>query len=70
MKKLQDIVERENCLEALKVINDKSLLSYTKLPTFFGWKQNYYIDYVLRLINNDEDGRKLNDIFRCYIKIV
>lgn len=61
------IVDRDYNM-ALKVINNKGLLPYTKLPNKFGWKKDYYIDYVLLLLEKeDEVGNKLKQIFRQYI---
>lgn len=61
------IVDRDYTM-ALKVINNKGLLPYTKLPNKFGWKKDYYIDYVLLLLEkNDEVGNRLKQIFRQHI---
>lgn len=61
------IVDRDYTM-ALKVINNKGLLPYTKLPNKFGWKTDYYIDYVLLLLEkNDEVGNRLKQIFRQHI---
>lgn len=50
------------------MINNKGLLSYTKLPNKFGWKKDYYIDYVLLLLGKgDEVAEELKQVFRRYI---
>lgn len=63
--RMQSIVDNEDYMEALKVINHKGLLPYTQLTAKFGWKKDYYIDYVLLLIEkNDDIGSRLKQIFR------
>lgn len=63
--RMQSIVDNEDYMEALKVINHKGLLPYTQLTAKFGWKKDYYIDYVLLLIEkNDDIGSSLKQIFR------
>lgn len=71
LARLNKIVENNDYLPALKVINNKGLLPYTQLTKVFGWKKDYYIDYVLKLINNtDETGRELKKVFRKYFSIM
>lgn len=71
LARLNKIVGDNDYLSALKVINNKGLLPYTQLTKVFGWKKDYYIDYVLKLINDtDEIGRKLKKAFRKYIAIM
>lgn len=68
INRLKKIIDDKNYLEALKVINNKGLLSYTGLPNKFGWKKDYYIDYVLLLLEkNNEISNKLKQIFKKYI---
>lgn len=68
LEKLNKIIENNDYLEALKVINNKGLLPYTELPNKFGWKKDYYIDYVLLLLEKDDEvGNRLKQIFRKYI---
>lgn len=70
MSELQQIIDNSNFLEALKVINNKGLLPYTQLTAYFGWRKDYYIDYVLRLLCvNDEVGKSMRKAFRAYITI-
>lgn len=65
LERLNKIVEDKDYMDALKVINNKGLLPYTQLPNKFGWKKDYYIDYVLRLLEkNDDVGNKLRQVFR------
>ena len=53
---------------SLKIINDKGLLPDTKLPNEFGWKKEYYIDYVLKLVSKrDEVGNRLRENMRRYV---
>lgn len=67
---LQQIVDTSDFLAALKVINNKGLLPFTQLPNCFGWKKDYYINYILCLTSvNDESGQKLRNAFRNYILI-
>ena len=68
VKRLTKIVEERNYLDALKVINNKGLLPYTQLPNKFGWKKEYYINYVLLLLEKkDPVSSRLKQIFRQYI---
>ena len=68
LEKINKIIEERNYLAALKVINNKGLLPYTQLPNKFGWKKDYYIDYVLLLLEKkDSVGNRLKQIFRQYI---
>ncbi|HUM85097.1 MAG TPA: DUF4435 domain-containing protein [Lachnospiraceae bacterium] len=70
ISELQKIVDDSNFLLALKVINNKGLLPYTQLPNYFGWKKDYYIDYVLLLLNiNDESGQALRNAIKSFIVI-
>lgn len=67
---LQKIVDEKDYLGALRVINNKGLLPYTNLPNSFGWKKQYYIDYVLRLLNiSDECSEELCNIFKEYVPL-
>lgn len=68
IEKINKIIEDRDYLTALKIINNKGLLPYTQLSNKFGWKKDYYIDYVLQLVEkNDGVGNKLKQIFRQYI---
>lgn len=68
INRLKKIIDDKNYLEALKVINNKGLLPYTGLSSKFGWKKDYYIDYVLLLLEkNDKISNKLKQIFKKYI---
>ena len=52
----------------MKIINDKGLLPDTKLPNEFGWKKEYYIDYVLKLVSKrDEVGNRLRENVSRYV---
>ena len=65
---IDKIISENDFMSALKIINDKGLLSDTKLPNEFGWKKEYYIDYVLKLISRkDEVGERLRRSMRKYI---
>lgn len=68
IERLNKIVMDKDYLMALKVINNKGLLPFTKLTSKFGWKKDFYIDYVLLLVEkNDVIGNSLRQIFRKYI---
>lgn len=68
IEKMNKIIEERNYLDALRVINNKGLLPYTQLPNKFGWKKDYYIDYVLLLLEKkDSVSNRLKEIFRQYI---
>lgn len=68
IERLNKIVADKDYLMALKVINNKGLLPFTKLTSKFGWKKDYYIDYVLLLVEkNDVIGNSLKQILRQYI---
>lgn len=65
IERMNKIVADRDYFGALKVINNKGLLPYTQLPNKFGWKKDYYIDYVLLLLGKeDEVGNRLKQIFR------
>ena len=66
---LQKIIDDRNFYKALKVINHKGLLQATNLSGEFGWKQNYYIDYVINLLNRTDVTETLCNIFRKYVNI-
>lgn len=66
---LQKIIDDRNFCEALKVINEKGLLPATNLSNKFGWKKDYYIDYVINLLSGTDVSEKLCDIFRKYVNI-
>ncbi|HZK71951.1 MAG TPA: hypothetical protein VFD03_10635 [Clostridia bacterium] len=67
---IQNIIDKGDYLGALKIINNKGLLPHTKLTAYFGWKKDYYINYVLELLNSgDEEGNKLKEIFKKHIII-
>lgn len=69
-KELQKIIDDKDYLAALRVINNKGLLPFTNLPNAFGWKKQYYIDYVIRLIESkDSTSDELCDIFRKYVPV-
>lgn len=70
LNELQRIVDEANYLEALRVINNKGLLPYTGLSNSFGWKKQYYVDYVLKLLNvTDDCAEALCNIFKEYIPL-
>ena len=70
LNELQRIVDEAEYLEALRVINNKGLLPYTGLSNSFGWKKQYYIDYVLKLLNiTDDCAEALCNIFKEYIPL-
>ena len=66
---LQKIIDGQDYLEALKFINHKGLLNDAGLPAAFGWKQNVYIDYVMRLLSSSSVSKDLIAVFKQYIKI-
>ena len=66
---LQKIIDDKNYLVALKFINHKGLLNGTGLPAELGWKEDAYIDNVIRLLTVDGVSEKLVAIFKQYIKI-
>ena len=68
IEKMNKIIEERNYLDALRVINNKGLLLYTQLPNKFGWKKDYYIDYVLLLLEKkDSVSNRLKETFKQYI---
>lgn len=68
IERMNRIITDRDYSMALKVINNKGLLPYTQLSNKFGWKKNYYIDYVLLLLEKDDEvGNRLKQIFRQYI---
>ncbi len=66
---LQKIIDGKNYLEALKFINHKGLLNATGLLAEFGWKKDYYIAYVMRLLSSPSVSEELIAVFKQYIKI-
>ncbi len=66
---LQKIIDDKNFYEALKIINEKGLLSATNLSNKFGWKKDYYIDYVINLLSGTDVSEKLCGVFREYVNI-
>jgi len=70
LEELHQIIDSKDFLMALKIINHKGLLPSTSLTSSFGWKNDYYIDYVLSLLSiNDEFGNELRKAFKEYIVI-
>ena len=70
LSELQKIVDEKDYLEALRVINNKGLLPHTTLPNSFGWKKQYYIDYILRLLDTNETcAEELKRVFKQYITL-
>lgn len=70
INELKSIIDNRDFLEALKFINNKGLLPHTQLSNCFGWKKDYYIDYVLRLLDvGDETSVQLESAFRTYIRL-
>ena len=68
LEMIDKIISEKNFIGALKIINDKGLLPYTELPNEFGWKKEYYIDYVLKLVSKkDEVGNRLRENMRRYV---
>ena len=69
-EELQKIIDHKDYLAALRVINNKGLLPFTNLSNAFGWKKQYYIDYVIRLLETkDNTSEELCDIFREYVSL-
>lgn len=69
-EELQKIIDDKDYIAALKVINNKGLLPFTSLPNAFGWKKQYYIEYVIRLLESkDSTSEELRDIFREYVPV-
>jgi ABC-type dipeptide/oligopeptide/nickel transport system ATPase component len=67
---LQKIVDEKDYIAALRVINNKGLLPFTNLTNAFGWKKQYYIDYVIRLLElKDDTADELCDIFRKFVTV-
>ena len=68
LEMIDSIIGNKNYMEALKIINDKGLLPYTALSNKFGWKKEYYIEYVLRILEiGDTTGQGLRTSIRRYI---
>lgn len=69
-RELEEIVESKDYDKALKVINNKGLLPYTGLNSCFGWKKDFYIDYIIKLLDkSDSTSSRLAEVFRNYIKL-
>lgn len=69
-KELQKIVDDKDYLAALRVINNKGLLSFTNVSNAFGWKKQHYIDYVIRLLGTqDNTSEELCNIFKNYVSV-
>lgn len=67
LEELQKIIDDKDYFSALRVINNKGLLPFTQVPNAFGWTKQYYIDYIIRLIESkDRTSDELCDIFRKY----
>lgn len=65
IEKINKIITDKNYIEALKIINDKGLLPYTKVASHFGWKKDYYVNYVLTLLGKDGTVENhLKDVLR------
>lgn len=65
---IDKVISEKDFMSALKIINDKGLLPDTKLPNEFGWKKEYYIDYMLKLVSKrDEVGNRLRESMRRYV---
>lgn len=62
--KLSKIIKEKDYLKALKFINHKGLLNGTGLPATFGWKEDAYIDNVIRLLTVDSVSEKLIAVFK------
>lgn len=70
LEELQKIIDDKDYLAALRVINNKGLLPFTNLPNEFGWKKQYYINYVIRLLESkDSTSDELCSIFREYVPV-
>ena len=70
IKNIEKIIKDKDYLQALKIINNKGLLNFTKLPSEFGWKADYYQNQVVNILcYDDEYGDRLKEIFKKYIKI-
>lgn len=71
LRKIEKIISDKDYLYALRITNNKGLLPFTKLSNEFGWKKDYYIDYVLTLLaKNDDIGNRLKQIFKEYVAIL
>lgn len=70
IKNIETIIKDRDYLLALKTINNKGLLNFTKLPSEFGWKTDYYQNQVINILCYDNEyGDRLKEIFKKYIKI-
>lgn len=70
IKNIETIIKDRDYLLALKIINNKGLLNFTKLPCEFGWKADYYQNQVINILCYDNEyGDRLKEIFKKYIKI-
>lgn len=49
--------------------SEKGLLPATNLSNKFGWKKDYYIDYVINLLSGTDVSEKLCGVFRKYVNI-
>ena len=66
---LQSVVDDKDTNKALKLINYKGLLPDTKVSTYFGWKKDYYISYVLSILDDTIIGEELKNVFKTHIRI-
>lgn len=68
--KLDEIIESGNYLEALKAINNKALLTDSKVPAAFKWQKKPYVEYVLTLLKQDnETAAELRKAFLPYVPV-
>ncbi|HHX70818.1 MAG TPA: DUF4435 domain-containing protein [Gallicola sp.] len=68
INEFNQIIEHKDYIKALKIINNKGLLTYTSVPNYFGWKQKYFMEYAISLISsNSEDGNTLREELKKYI---
>ena len=69
-RELQNIIDNKDYLTALKVINNKGLLPFTGVTNEFGWKKQFYIEFVIKqLRGGDSSSKELCNILRKYIFI-
>lgn len=63
---LNEIIENNDYLTALRVINNKGLISNLGISNRFGWKKNAYVDYVIRQLDA-EGSETVRDAIKKYI---
>ncbi|OAA91239.1 DUF4435 domain-containing protein [Clostridium ljungdahlii] len=68
INKIEEIIRKNDFYGALRITNNKGLLPSSGILSVLGWKKNYYIDYVLRLVDlNKQENDVIRNEFLKYI---